>query len=64
MKIGFIGCGNMGSAMIGGILKKGVSSDNTADITVITEKTQERLIREVVSELKDCTVNSIIRVAD
>ena len=46
------------------ILQKGVSSNNTADITVITEKTQERLIREVVSELKDCTVNSIIRVAD
>ena len=46
------------------ILQKGVSSNNTADITVITEKTQEHLIREVVSELKDCTVNSIIRVAD
>ena len=24
MKIGFIGCGNMGSAMIGGITKRGV----------------------------------------
>ena len=46
------------------ILQKGVSSDNTADITVITEKAHERLIREVVNELKDCTVNSIIRVAD
>lgn len=46
------------------ILQKGVSSDNTADITVITEKAQEKLIREVVNELKDCTVNSIIRVAD
>ena len=46
------------------ILQKGVSSDNTADITVITERAQERLIREVVDELKDCTVNSIIRVAD
>ena len=46
------------------ILQKGVSSDNTADITVITESTQERLIREVVEELKDCSVNSIIRVAD
>ncbi len=46
------------------ILQKGVSSDNTADITVITEKAQERLIREVVNELNDCTVNSIIRVAD
>ena len=46
------------------ILQKGVSSDNTADITVITEQAQERLIREVVDEHKDCTVNSIIRVAD
>lgn len=46
------------------ILQKGVSSDNTADITVITERAQERLVREVVEELKDCTVNSIIRVAD
>lgn len=46
------------------ILQKGVSSDNTADITVITEQAQERLIREVVDELKNCTVNSIIRVAD
>ena len=46
------------------ILQKGVSSDNTADITVITEKVQEKLIREVVNELKDCTVNSIIRVAN
>ena len=46
------------------ILQKGVSKDNTADITVITERCQEKLIREAVSELKDCTVNSIIRVAD
>ena len=26
MKIGFIGCGNMASAMIGGILEKGICS--------------------------------------
>ena len=46
------------------ILQKGVSDDNTADITVITEICQEKLIKEVVNELNDCTVNSIIRVAD
>lgn len=46
------------------ILQKGVSDDNTADITVITESCQEKLIKEVVNELNDCTVNSIIRVAD
>ena len=27
MKIGFIGCGNMASAMIGGILEKGMPAD-------------------------------------
>ena len=46
------------------ILQRGVSEDNTADITVITEICQEKLIKEVVNELNDCTVNSIIRVAD
>ena len=46
------------------ILQKDVSDDNTADITVITEICQEKLIKEVVNELNDCTVNSIIRVAD
>ena len=40
MKIGFIGCGNMGSAMIGGILKNGVFEKNeiiveNASITTI-----------------------------
>ena len=45
------------------ILQKGVSEDNTADITVITESCQEKLIKEVVNELSDCTVNSLIRVA-
>lgn len=46
------------------ILQKGVSEDNTADIIVITEKCQEKLIKEVVAELEDCIVTSIIRVAD
>ena len=46
------------------ILQKEVFENKTADITVITERCQEKLIKEVVDELKDCTVNSIIRVAD
>ena len=46
------------------ILQKEVFENKTADITVITERCQEKLIKEVVGELKDCTVNSIIRVAD
>ena len=46
------------------ILQKEVFENKTADITVITERCQEKLIKEVVEELKDCTVNSIIRVAD
>ena len=46
------------------ILQREISEDNTAEITVITEKVQERLLKEAVSELDECTVNSIIRVAD
>ena len=46
------------------ILQREISGDNTADITVITEKCQERLIREAIDELDNCTVNSLIRVAE
>ena len=61
-KIGTI-CANK-KISLSSIMQKGVSDNNTADITVITEKCQEKLIKEVVSELDNCTVNSIIRVAD
>ena len=61
-KIGTI-CANK-NISLSSILQKGVSDDNTADITVITESCQEKLIKEVVNELNDCTVNSIIRFAD
>jgi homoserine dehydrogenase len=61
-KIGTI-CANK-NISLSSILQKGVSDDNTADITVITESCQEKLIKEVVNELNNCTVNSIIRVAD
>ncbi len=46
------------------ILQREVSANNTADIVVITEKCQEKLIKEVVNELDDCIVNSLIRVAE
>lgn len=41
-KIGFIGCGNMGSAMIGGILSSGLS---TADKLIASDKFQPALDR-------------------
>jgi len=61
-KIGTI-CANK-NISLSSILQKGVSYDNTAEITVITEKCLEKSIREVVSELDDCTLNSLIRVLE
>ena len=61
-KIGTI-CANK-NISLASILQRGVMDNNTADIIVITEKCQEKLIREVVNELDNCTVNSIIRVAE
>lgn len=46
------------------ILQKGVLDNNTAEITVITEKCLEKSIQEVISELDNCIVNSIIRVME
>lgn len=60
-KIGTI-CANK-NISLSSILQKEVLKDKNAEITVITEKCREKLIREVVKELKDCTVNSLIRVA-
>lgn len=59
-KIGTI-CANK-QISLSSILQKGVSDDNTAEITVITEECLEKSIREVVSELDNCTINSLIRV--
>lgn len=61
-KIGTI-CANK-DISLSSILQKGVEADNTAEITVITEKCLEKKIREVVAELDNCTVNSLIRVAE
>lgn len=61
-KIGTI-CANK-NISVSSILQKGVSEDNTAEITVITEKCLEKSIQEVVKELDGCTINSIIRVME
>ena len=37
MKIGFIGCGNMGSAMIGGILRQGIFSKEEIIVSNLAE---------------------------
>ena len=44
------------------ILQKGLSKDNTADITIITEVCKEADIQSAISELSECTIDSIIRV--
>lgn len=42
MKIGFIGCGNMGSAMISGILKKGIVKKHEIIVSNLTEAGAKR----------------------
>lgn len=58
MKIGFVGCGNMGSAMIGGMLKKGLFQKNEIIVSNLTEagsrRSQEKL--GVVTTMDNCEV--------
>ena len=61
-KIGTI-CANK-NISLASIMQKEVSGNNTADIVVITERCQEKFIKEFVDELDNCVVNSIIRVAE
>lgn len=42
MKVGFIGCGNMGTAMVGGILKKGLFSKEEIIVSNLTEEGARR----------------------
>ena len=46
MKVGFIGGGNMASAMIGGMIQKGVVSADDILVSVRTEKSVERLTNQ------------------
>ena len=61
-KIGTI-CANK-QVSLSSIVQKGVLENNTAEITVITEQCLERKIQEIVNELDECTVNSVIRVME
>lgn len=46
------------------ILQKGLSEDNTADITIITEVCKEADIQDAIKELSECTIDSLIRVEE
>ena len=59
-KIGTV-CGNK-NISVSSIMQKGVSENNTADITVITEVCKEADIQAAISELDGCNINSLIRV--
>ena len=46
MKVGFIGCGNMASAMLGGIIQKGVVAKEDLMASARTEKTRKKIKEE------------------
>lgn len=46
-KVGFIGCGNMGSAMVGGLIKSGFVKKEDIIISTKTESTAKRLKEEL-----------------
>ena len=52
MKIGFIGCGNMGAAMIGGILKKGGCAEDESIVGIAPGKTLAWLEEKCEQPLK------------
>ena len=64
MKIGFIGCGNMGSAMIGGILKKGVFAKEEIIVSNLTEEGSRRSREKlgVVTTMDHCEVVKNARI--
>ena len=47
MKIGFIGCGNMATAMIHGILQSGLASERDLMASAKTEKTKKKITDEL-----------------
>lgn len=66
MKIGFIGCGNMAKAMMGGIIKSGkfeASSIIASDVyTIGLEKAKEELGINITSDNKEVAKNSEVLV--
>lgn len=47
MKVGFIGCGNMASAMLGGIIKKGVVAKEDLMASAKSDKTRKKIADEL-----------------
>lgn len=47
MRLGFIGCGNMASAMIGGMVENGVAAGEDIIASVRTEASRERVAKEL-----------------
>ena len=73
MKIGFIGCGNMASAMIGGILRQGIFSKDEIIVSNLTEEGRARSEKtlgvvttldnnEIVRSAKTVNVNQALTV--
>ena len=46
LKIGFIGCGNMGSAMVGGIIKSGYQTASNIIVSTKSEKSAQKIKNE------------------
>lgn len=62
MKIGFIGCGNMASAMIGGILKEGIFSKEEIIVSNLTEEGVKRS-REKLGVVTTLDNNEVVKKA-
>ena len=63
MKIGFIGCGNMGSAMLQGILEAGTYKSEELIASAKSEKTKEKIKNEFKITLADSN-QDVVRMAD
>ena len=63
MKIGFIGCGNMASAMIGGIVKNQVAAPEDLLASARSEASRERAEKELGIRLtaSNCEVAALDR---
>ena len=62
MKIGFIGCGNMASAMIGGILRQGIFSKDEIIVSNLTEEGRARS-KKTLGVVTTLDNNEIVRSA-
>lgn len=63
MKIGFIGCGNMASAMIGGILRKGIFKKEEIIVSNLTQEGSRRS-REKLGVVTTLNNREVVKNAD